>query len=110
MSAAFWVCAAITVISSLVSLGYAASAVRSSQGPDRRNALYAFSRSVALAVAATTALFNRSAGWLEGVALAMIVVQASDAVIGARIRDRLKTVGPALTAVANLAALINFAH
>lgn len=37
----------------------------------------------------------------------MTIVQAGDAVIGVRIRDRLKTVGPALTAAANLAALVN---
>jgi hypothetical protein len=36
----------------------------------------------------------------------MIIVQAGDAAIGARIRDRMKTLGPAGTAVLNLAAIV----
>jgi hypothetical protein len=36
----------------------------------------------------------------------MIIVQAGDAIIGGLIRDRVKTLGPAGTAVVNLAAMI----
>jgi hypothetical protein len=36
----------------------------------------------------------------------MIIVQAFDAAIGLTIKDRMKTFGPAGTAVANLAALL----
>jgi hypothetical protein len=39
--------------------------------------------------------------------VAMTLVQAGDAVVGLRNRDRLKTLPPPLTAGANLAALIN---
>jgi hypothetical protein len=83
------------------------AALRCPEGPGRTDAFYAFSRSLALAVVAVILLFAQSLDWLKAVAVAMIVVQAGDAVIGARSRDRLKTVGPALTAVANLAVLIN---
>jgi hypothetical protein len=36
----------------------------------------------------------------------MIIVQACDAVIGTAIKDRMKTFGPAATALLNLAAVI----
>ncbi|WP_291421349.1 hypothetical protein [Devosia sp.] len=36
----------------------------------------------------------------------MIIVQAADAYIGTTTKDRLKTFGPALTALFNLAALV----
>lgn len=107
MSSGFWLCAAITVVSAVVSLGYSVAAVRGPGRSEPTEALYAFSRSSALAVAAVVVLFVRSEDWLRAVAVAMIIVQAGDAVIGARIGDRLKTVGPALTALANLAALVN---
>lgn len=107
MSSAFWLCAAITAVSAVVSLGYSVAAVRSSGRLGSTEALYAFSRSSALAVAAVIVLVVRSEDWLKAVAVAMIIVQAGDAMIGARIRDRLKTAGPALTALANLAAFIN---
>ncbi len=90
-----------------MSLGYSLASMRGPEGPGRTNAFYAFSRSLALAVAAVTVIFARSEDWLMAVAVAMIIVQAGDAVIGVRIRDRIKTVGPALTAIANLAALVN---
>jgi hypothetical protein len=40
------------------------------------------------------------------IALAMVIVQAVDAIIGVRIHDRLKTIGPAATSLANAVALI----
>lgn len=38
----------------------------------------------------------------------MIIVQALDALVGIKITDRLKTFGPAITAIINLLALIWF--
>jgi len=58
------------------------------------NAMYAFTRSLALALAATVVLFTHSPSWLRAVAFAMVLVQAGDAVVGARLGNRLKTVGP----------------
>jgi hypothetical protein len=106
MSAAFWVCAAITAVSALVSLGYSIAALTGSDTPGRTNSMYATARSLALAVAAVTVLFVRSDSFLEAIALAMVVVQAGDAFIGVQIHDRLKTIGPALTALMNAIALI----
>ena len=84
-------------------------ALRDPTSPGRTNAMYAFSRSVALAVTAAVVLFTHSSSWLRAVALAMVIVQASDAIVGATLRDRLKTVGPAFTAATSLAALLYFA-
>lgn len=108
MSAGFWVCAAITTVSAFVSLGYSVVALRGATGAAATNAMYAFTRSTALAAAVTMVLITQSPSWLRAVALTMVLVQAGDAVIGARLRDRLKTVGPALTATANLMALVAF--
>lgn len=43
---------------------------------------------------------------VTAIAAAMVVVQAADAVVGVSIRDRVKTFGPAFTALAGLAALV----
>jgi hypothetical protein len=106
MTIAFWLTAAITAISALVSLGYSIVGLRASSGPARTASLYALSRSVALAAAAIVALFAGSVAFVVAVAIAMIIVQAVDAVIGARIHDRMKTFGPAATAIVNAAALV----
>ena len=67
--------------------------------------VYAAARSLALAVAAVVALLIRSISYLEAIALAMVVVQAADTIIGLKIHDRLKTIGPALTSLTNALAL-----
>lgn len=106
MSTAFWVCATITAVSAFVSLGYSLAALAGSETPNRTSSMYASSRSLALAVAAVAALFWRSVPYLAAVAITMVIVQAVDAVIGAVIHDRLKTFGPAVTALANAVALV----
>lgn len=68
--------------------------------------MYAFARSLALAVVAVVAPFTGAVSFVVAIAVAMVVVQAADAVIGAVLRDRLKTFGPAGVAAVNLAALI----
>jgi len=106
MDAAFWVCAAITAISSFVSLGYSIAGLRAAAGQAVVPSRYAAARSLALAVVAVVALFAAAVPFVAAVAIAMIVVQAVDAVIGIPQRDTLKTWGPAITAIVNLAALI----
>jgi hypothetical protein len=106
MSAAFWVCAVVTVISAFVSLGYSITALTGSDPPARTSSMYASARSLALALTAVVALFVQSNTFLEAIALAMVLVQALDAIIGVRIHDRLKTIGPAATSLANAVALI----
>ena len=106
MSVAYWVCAAVTVVSSVVSAGYAVAGLRAATGATRVPSLYALARSVALVAVAAASLFAGSIGFLAAAAIAMIVVQALDAVVGATIKDRVKTFGPAATAAFNLAALV----
>ena len=105
MSLAFWLCAAVTLISSLVSLGFSVAAVRSSTSESAVNAMYATARSASLAIVCLIPLFSQSEQWLFAVALGMTLVQAFDAVVGQRIQDRMKTFGPASLAVLNLVAL-----
>lgn len=102
---AYWCCAAFTLISSLVSLGYSVAAVRENGSGRAVTAEYALSRSVALTSISAVPLFGQRHDWLVAASVAMIVVQAADVIIGARVRDRLKTFGPAATAACNLALL-----
>jgi len=106
MSAAFWFCAAITAVSAYVSFGYSVVGLAGATPASRAALMYAFARSLALAVAATVALLAHSVAFLEAVALTMVIVQSADAIIGGVLRERLKTIGPAATAVLNAAALI----
>ncbi len=106
MSIDFWTCAAVTVISSLVSGGYAVAGLRSATAESRIPSMYALARSMTLALVAIIGLFSSSIAFVAAVALAMIVVQGLDAVIGAVISDRVKMLGPAITASTNAAVLI----
>lgn len=103
---AYWTCAAITVVSGLVSLGFAIASVRAASAGDELASRYALSRSIALAVASGIALFAGSPGFVGAAAIAMTLVQAADAIIGGLAHDRMKTIGPAVLAALNLAALL----
>ena len=72
----------------------------------RTMALYACARSLALVLASAVPFFTGSTSWLQAIACCMIIVQVCDAGIGVAIKDRMKTFGPAGTALLNLAALI----
>jgi hypothetical protein len=106
--ASFWVCAIVTTISALVSLGFSVAAVVASDRSVRTSSHYALARSFALAVTDVVMLIGQLDGWLTAMALTMVIVQSADAVVGRSTGDRLKTVGPAATAVINLAALVWF--
>jgi hypothetical protein len=111
MSPAFWPCAVVTAVSAFVSLGFSVAALSpsgKSEGTEGTSAMYAFSRSLALAATCAVVLVAQLDAWLAAAALTMVLVQAADAVIGGLRHDRLKTVGPALTAVVNLIALVWF--
>lgn len=103
---AYWICALVTVASAFTSFGFSVASVLSTDGDAQTNALYAFARSLALAIASIVALFDHSRPWLEAIAVTMIVVQLADAVIGLKIHKAMKTYGPAITALANIAALV----
>jgi hypothetical protein len=68
--------------------------------------LYACARSVALVIASAVPFLTGSTDWLQAIAWSMVIVQACDAIIGTTIKDRMKTFGPAGTALLNLVAVI----
>src|SRR6266481_7788161 len=106
MTVPFIVCASITAISAIISLGFYMAAALGASNTARTMALYACARSTALVIASAVPFFTGSTGWLQAMAWSMIIVQACDAVIGATINDRMKTFGPAGSALLNLVALI----
>lgn len=106
MSYEYWACAGITAISALVSLGFSVTGLGRGDSVSRTASMYAFARSLALAAVAIVALFTGSEPFVASIAVAMVLVQGADAVIGLVTADRVKTLGPAATAVVNLAALI----
>jgi hypothetical protein len=105
MLTSFGICLMMTVISAFVSLGFSVAAFVNHTGNARTLALYAGARSLAFAIISVVPLESGSVAWLEASAVGMIIVQSCDAAIGVVIKDRLKTIGPAATAVANLVAL-----
>jgi hypothetical protein len=70
--------------------------------------MYALSRSVALAAVSLVPLISQTRSSLLTIALAMVIVQALDAIVGGIVRDRMKTVGPASLDALNLVALVWF--
>jgi hypothetical protein len=106
MTVPFIFCASITAISAIISLGFSIAAVLASTAAARTMALYACARSTALTVASVVPFLTGSTEWLQAIAWSMIIVQACDAVIGTTIKDRMKTFGPAGTALLNLVAVI----
>jgi hypothetical protein len=103
---AYWSCAAVTAVSAAMSLGYSIAAARAVGRGGPPEARYAVARSVALMVISVVPLLVERHDWLVSAAVAMILVQASDALVGVGIRDRLKTFGPAVAALTNLAVLL----
>jgi hypothetical protein len=106
MTAPFLVCAIVTAISAFVSLGFSIASVPRENGQIRTLALYACARSIAFAIISVVLFATGWSLWLEAVAVGMIILQVLDAFVGVAIRDRMKTLGPAAIAVANLAALV----
>src|SRR6266436_9563050 len=106
MTVPFILCASITAISAIISLGFSIAAALGVNGTARIMALYACARSMALAIASAVPFLTGSTEWLQAMAWSMIIVQACDAAIGTTIKDRMKTFGPAGTALLKLVALI----
>ena len=106
MTLPFIVCASVTAISAIISLGFSMAAALGASDTARTMALYACARSTALVIASAVPFFTGSTGWLQAIAWSMIIVQAGDAVIGGTIKYPMKTYGPAGTALLNLVAVI----
>jgi hypothetical protein len=106
MSIAYWSCAVVTAASSCVSFAFSVAALRGAAPVSAVASRYALVRSAAFALPAIAALCFGSMGFLSAMAIVMIVVQAGDALVGATVRDRMKTIGPAIIAAINLAVLV----
>jgi hypothetical protein len=94
----FWICALVTIASTLTSAGFSVAAL-SSSGDAHVNAMYAASRSLSLAIAIILVVLIRSRAGLTALSFVMALVQAGDAIIGAIDHDPLKTFGPAFLAL-----------
>ena len=106
MNIPFLFCALITAVSAAISLGFSIAAVFNTADEVRNMALYSCARSVALVFASAVPFLTGSTPWLQAIACSMIIVQICDAGIGVLVKDRMKTFGPAGTALLNLAAVI----
>jgi len=105
MTLAFFVCAVVTLISAVVSLGFSLVAILSSEDDARNQALYAAARSFAFLLLSLVPWLTGSVSWLLAAAWGLIVVQALDAGIGHRLGDRIKTWGPLGVSAVNLVAV-----
>ena len=105
----FWIGFVITAASALTSLFFAVIGVLG-DGAGDQYALYALSRSIALAVAVLALGRLRSRPALILLALTMSLVQGLDALIGLTLGDVLKTLGPAVLAVATSASAVALAR
>ena len=105
MTVRFWLCAAITAISALVSAGFSIAGLLGPPAVDSF-AQYAASRSVALVIAVLFCTALRSRNGIAALALVMSIVQGFDGLIGALAHNPAKTYGPFVFALANAAALV----
>jgi hypothetical protein len=96
-------CAAITIISALVSAAFSVASLVGAAGDVI--AQYAASRSIALLVGALVAAVLRRVEGIAALALVMSLVQGFDAIVGALAHDPAKTYGPLALAIANIGTL-----
>lgn len=102
MTTSYVLCALFTLISAGVSFGYSVMSVRA----PAIEARYALVRSTTLLVLPIVALTGDRPDWLVAAAVVLVLIQAGDAVVGLGTRDRIKIIGPAVTALVNLALLV----
>jgi hypothetical protein len=104
------ICAAYTLISAAVSLGFSIVACLKSRTQNDialTNAKYAAARSLSLFLAAAGLLVFVSNPYLIALSAIMIGIQLLDGIIGVKI-STFKTIGPILTAIGNAVVLILF--
>ncbi|HIA92142.1 TPA: hypothetical protein EYO12_03445 [Candidatus Saccharibacteria bacterium] len=106
MSTIFWLCTSVTALSAVISSGFSLQALLQSRKTDPVNAMYAYSRSLALALVGLSLFIVRSEEYLVAVAVTMIFVQAFDFLIGIQLKDVPRAVGPLTLAITNLVLVI----
>lgn len=97
-------CLTITGVSALTSLGFSLNAVLATRGLDVY-ALYAASRSIALALVLAALAYRRSRSGVLVLAVILAVVQALDSVVGGVTHDLGKTLGPLILSIATFGSL-----
>lgn len=102
----YYLCALVTFASAFTSLGFSIAAYRNVNNSTRISEMYTLSRSFALALASVIPIIYHTVQWLSAIAIIMIIVQAIDAYIGVKLKDLLKTYGPAMTSLLNLCAFV----
>ncbi|MBW4061049.1 hypothetical protein HJC99_00545 [Candidatus Saccharibacteria bacterium] len=105
----FYACVAVTLVSALISFGFALAALGGS-GDGRINAMYAGVRSLAILIMLLIVVSKRSKLGLITLAGVMILVQAGDSVVGGLNNQLIKTLGPACLAIVNTIVLIPLAR
>lgn len=100
----WWTAAIVTAGNALVSAGFAVAGLltTTTQAAAHLFALYAAARSLPLAVAALLFVARRASTELRAMALILVLVQTSDALVGLAGHDAGKTAGPAVLAVLTL--------
>jgi hypothetical protein len=101
---AFWICAAVTAISAIVSASFSVAALRGPGQPDVI-AMYAAARSISLALVVLAVASFRSRDGVAVMAVTMGLVQLLDALIGFLLHDPFKTYGPLVISLMTFASL-----
>jgi len=105
---AWRIAAVVTAINALTSAGFSLAGLFTALPTDdaaaKVFAMYAAARSLPLAAAVLWLIYARSIRTLGHVAIIMAAIQACDALVGIVQRDLGKTLGPAVFAIATLAA------
>jgi hypothetical protein len=104
-SRVFWICAFVTILSSIISAGFAVANV-ATHGLGDTSALYGASRSIPILLVAIVAAVRRSNLGVATVSLIMTLVQLGDAMVGVLAHDTSKTLGPLILALATAITLV----
>jgi hypothetical protein len=105
MTAAYIFCAIITTINAFISLGFSIAGLFQYKGTVYLASLYICARSLPLAGLAVVPFFYHSRPYLVAIAIAITLLQALDAVVGVKRRNKMETFGPAGSSIVNLAAI-----
>jgi hypothetical protein len=103
MTIRFWLCALMTLLSVCVSAGFSLDGLL--HAPGDSFARYAASRSIALLLTVSIAIWARARTAIAFLGIAATAMQAFDGIIGALAHDPAKTYGPFAFAILNAFAV-----
>lgn len=102
----YYLCAYITLISSILGVGFSIGAIVGEKGKHKENALYMFARSIALLGIAIIPICIEAKNLLIIITSAMLIVQVIDVFIGIYIKDKMRTGGPFMMAACHAISLL----